>query len=63
MPKRIPTWGLSIAAVGFGAAAVIRILKGGELNAAFVVLALVFAALAITVARRNRGVDSHPPTA
>jgi hypothetical protein len=57
MPKKqIPVWGFAIAAAGFGAAAAIRVLKGGELNGAFVVLALVFAAAAITVARRNRGV-------
>jgi hypothetical protein len=58
--KQIPTWGFSIAAIGFAAAAVVRVLKGGGLNTTFVVLALVFAALGITVARRNRGADSTP---
>jgi hypothetical protein len=61
--KQIPAWGFFIAALGFGVAAAIRVLKGGGLNTAFVVLALVFAALGITVARRNRGAASTPPTA
>ena len=61
--KPIPVWGFLIAALGFGAATAIRVLKGGGLNTTFVVMALVFAALGITVARRNRGADSTPPTA
>ena len=61
--KQIPTWGLWIAALGFSAAAAIRVLKGDGLNTTFVVLALVFAALGITLTRRNRAADSTPPTA
>lgn len=60
--KQIPVWSFFIAALGFGAAAVIRVMKGGGLNTTFVVLALVFAAFGITVARRNRGTDSTPPS-
>lgn len=61
--KRIPAWGFWIAAFGFGAAAGIRVLKGDGLSTTFVVLALAFAAVGITVARRNRAADSTPPTA
>lgn len=61
--KHLPIWGFVIAALGFGSAALIRVLKGDGFNGTFVVLALVFAAMGVTLARRSRAGDSRPPTA
>jgi membrane protein DedA with SNARE-associated domain len=61
--KQVPLWPPVIAAVGFAAAAVVRVMKGDGLHMPFVVLALVFAALGISMARRKRRPSSNPPTA
>ena len=60
--KKIPVWSFLIPAAIWLLAAIIPIMKGGRLNTTFFVLALVFAVLGGTLARRKRGrADSQSP--
>jgi hypothetical protein len=61
--SRLAGWGFMLAALVFGVAAVIPLARGRDLNATFLVLALVFFVLAAGVMRRSRSATDVPPAA
>jgi hypothetical protein len=63
MAKKVPAWGLLVAAVAFLLVAIVRVARGKPDAMTFLVLGLVFLGLGVTVARRNRRANEPPPAA
>ena len=60
---KIAGWGFMLTALLFGGAALMPLTRGRELNATFLVLALVFFVLGAGVMRRRRTITDGPPSA
>jgi hypothetical protein len=58
---RIAGLGFMLAAVLFAVAALIPVVRGGDFNATFLVLALVFFVLGAGVMRKSRATSDVPP--
>jgi hypothetical protein len=57
---KVAVWAFVLAGVLFVVAAVIPLLRGGELNATFLALSVVWFILGAAAAKKNR-TDSAPP--
>jgi hypothetical protein len=58
---RIAGWGFMLAALLFALATLIPLARGGDLNATFLVLAIVFFVLGGAVMRKSRTITDVPP--
>jgi hypothetical protein len=61
--SRTAVWGFMLAAILLLAVAFLPILRGGNLNATFLPLAVVFFILGIAAAKKSRNTSSSPPAA
>lgn len=59
MAARVPAWGWLVAAVAFLFVAIVRFARSKPSATTFLVLGLVFLAVGVIVARRNRA--NQPP--